>query len=131
MNFRLLSLAAVPAALLGPCAPSGCTPPLESILDLEFSCVYDDGVTVFTIENLTGTGRFYVAYDRDGGWPLGTPGGDYEFYVGPYETEAIELTSEFDIDLVTIAPPTPAPGEQGYYAYDNDVAGSEDCGTGD
>jgi len=132
MKLRLAALAATPVALLGPAALPSCQPPTQ-ILDLEFSCVYDDGGTVFTVQNRTGTGRYYVAYDRDSDWRLGTPEGDYEFYVGPHAADAIELTSEFGIDLVTIArrPPNPAPGQPGFTAYDKDVAGSQSCGTGD
>lgn len=132
MKLRLMALAAAPVAFLGSAALPSCEPPAP-LLDLEFSCVYDDGVTVFTVENRTGTGRFYVAYDRDSDWRLGTPQGDYEFYLGAHDSEAIELTSEFDIDLVTIArrPPSPTPGQPGFAAYDKAVAGTESCGTGD
>ena len=126
MKSRLLSLAVVPAALLGPCGPKQCG--TGEVLDLEFGCKYSDGTIDFLVTNKTGSTMTYVAYDAEpDGFRLVESSGDADFAIGPYDFEIHNFTSEFELHEVLIAAPGPAPGEPGFTRYDVESVGSTMC----
>jgi len=129
MNYRLLSVAAIPATFLGPCSPPTCEPPppLASILDLEFQCKYPEGVADFTVTNVTAISRYFHAYDGETGQRLGEEGGNDSFFLPANDATIIQLFRQPLPATVLIAPPGLEPGAPGFAAYDEAAITAQQC----